>query len=206
MRLAEGIEVFPGHLSPAEQVALLREIDGVLAAAPLFVPAMPKTGRPMSVGMSNCGPLGWVTDKERGYRYQPGHPVTDRPWPPIPPSLLMLWTRLAGYPVPPEACLINIYRGSAKMGQHRDQDESDFSAPVLSVSLGDDAVFSIGGLSRKDPRQRLVLRSGDVFLFGGPARLIYHGVDRVMAGTSQLVSGGGRINLTLRRVTMPAGL
>jgi alkylated DNA repair protein (DNA oxidative demethylase) len=205
MRLADGIAVFPGYLSPAEQVALVGEIDAVLAAAPLFVPTMPRTGRPMSVGMSNCGPLGWVTDKDRGYRYQSCHPVTGRPWPPIPAALLELWTSLAAYSSPPEACLINIYRGAAKMGQHRDQDESDLSAPVLSVSLGDDAVFSIGGLNRKDPRQRLVLRSGDVFLFGGPSRLIYHGVDRVVTGTSQLVSGGGRINLTLRRVTKPVG-
>jgi len=169
--------------------------------APPFTPIMPRTGKPMSVTMSNCGPLGWVTDKERGYRYQPLHPVTATPWPPMPDVLLTLWRDLADFPRPPEACLINIYSGKAKMGQHRDTDEQDLTAPVLSVSLGDDAVFSLGGLARTDARERITLRSGDVTVLGGPARKAYHGIDKVLPGTSVLLAEGGRINLTLRRVT-----
>jgi DNA oxidative demethylase len=204
MDLVEGFRHFPQYLRPIEQAALLAAVQDILAAAPPFTPTMPRTGKPMSVEMSNCGPLGWVTDKERGYRYQPQHPVTGRPWPAMPPQLLSLWNDLAGYPAPPEACLINIYNSAAKMGQHQDKDEQDFSAPVLSVSLGDDAVFSLGGVKRTDPRTRLMLCSGDVVLLAGTARLAYHGVDRLKPGTSLLVPGGGRINLTLRRVTRPA--
>jgi DNA oxidative demethylase len=201
MDLVEGFAHFPQYLRPIEQAALLASIEDVLAVAPPFTPTMPRTGKPMSVEMSNCGPLGWVTDRERGYRYQALHPVTGLPWPAIPSQLLTLWKDLAGYPAPPEACLINIYRGAAKMGQHQDKDEKDFSAPVLSVSLGDDAVFALGGLKRTDPRTRLMLCSGDVMLLGGPARLAFHGIDRLKPGTSLLVPGGGRINLTLRRVS-----
>jgi DNA oxidative demethylase len=203
MELIEGFRHFPQYLRPIEQAALLASIQDVLAAAPPFTPTMPRTGKPMSVEMSNCGPLGWVTDKERGYRYQATHPVTGAPWPAMPAQLLTLWSDLSGYPAPPEACLINIYRDTAKMGQHQDKDEQDFDAPVLSVSLGDDAVFSLGGLKRTDPRNRLMLSSGDVMLLSGKARLAFHGVDRLKPDTSLLVPGGGRINLTLRRVTKP---
>ncbi len=203
MELVEGFRHFPQYLRPIEQAALLSAIQDLLAAAPPFTPTMPRTGKPMSVEMSNCGPLGWVTDKERGYRYQPMHPVTGTPWPAMPPQLLTLWNDLSAYSAPPEACLINIYRDKAKMGQHQDKDEQDFDAPVLSVSLGDDAVFSLGGLKRSDPRSRLMLCSGDVMLLSGKARLAFHGIDRLKPGTSLLVPGGGRINLTLRRVTQP---
>ena len=200
MPFPEGFGFFPAYLSPIEQAALLAAIRDVLAEAPPFVPVMPRTGKPMSVEMSNCGPLGWVTDKERGYRYQATHPVTGRRWPPMPPVLLALWTDLARYASPPEACLINIYCGKAKMGQHVDKDETDFAAPVLSVSLGDEAVFALGGLTRTAPRQRLTLASGDVMLLSGACRKAYHGIDRVLPGTSVLLAEGGRINLTLRRV------
>jgi DNA oxidative demethylase len=204
MDLVEGFSHFPQYLRPIEQAALMAAIGDILLQAPPFTPTMPRTGKPMSVVMSNCGRLGWVTDKERGYRYQAVHPVTGQPWPGMPPALLTLWSDLSGYPAPPEACLINIYRGTAKMGQHQDKDEHDFAAPVLSVSLGDDAVFSLGGLKRTDPRHRLTLRSGDVMLLAGKARLAFHGIDRLTADTSVLVPGGGRINLTLRRVTAAA--
>lgn len=173
----------------------------VVADAPLYVPTMPKTGREMSVRMTNCGPLGWVTDQELGYRYQPLHPITRRPWPPIPARLVNLWTEVAGYPAPPEACLVNYYSQSARMGSHRDADEQDFAAPVVSISLGDDAVFHVGGPRRSDPKVRMTLRSGDVVVLGGDARLAYHGIDRMLPGTSDLVQEGGRFNLTLRRVT-----
>ena len=190
-------------LNEAAQAGLLGEIRAVIARAPLYVPAMPRTGKPMSVRMTNAGPLGWVTDKERGYRYQAGHPQTGEPWPPIPQSLLDLWTKLAGYPHPPQACLINYYAGAAKMGLHQDRDEEDFEAPVLSVSLGDSAVFRVGGTTRKAPTAKYELKSGDVFVLGGADRLAYHGIDRILPGTSDLLEEGGRFNLTLRRVTKP---
>ncbi len=163
---------------------------------------MPRSGRPLSVRMCNLGPLGWVSDRA-GYRYQPHHPDTGRPWPPLPRALLDLWQAEAGYPHPPEACLVNLYRDGARMGLHQDRDERDLAAPVLSVSLGDDALFRVGGRGRRDPTRSFVLRSGDVVVLGGEARLAFHGVDRTLPGTSPLLSGGGRINLTLRRVTRP---
>jgi alkylated DNA repair protein (DNA oxidative demethylase) len=153
--------------------------------------------------MTNCGPLGWVTDKERGYRYQATHPVTGKPWPAMPLLLLDLWHDIAGYPPPPEACLVNYYAGDAKMGLHQDRDEEDFAAPVLSVSLGDSAVFRVGGQSRKGPTQTFELKSGDVFLLAGGDRLAFHGIDRILPGSSDLLAEGGRFNLTLRRVTKP---
>lgn len=197
--LADGIALYPGHLTAAEQAALLAEVAAVIAQAPLFVPRMPRTGKPFSVRMTNCGPLGWVSD-ETGYRYQPTHPVTGDPWPPIPERLLALW-RDVGAPAEPEACLVNHYAAGARLGLHQDSDEKTFDAPVVSVSLGDTAVFRIGGTTRKGPTRSVRLASGDVVVFGGPSRLAFHGIDRVLAGSSRLVAGGGRINLTLRRVT-----
>jgi alkylated DNA repair protein (DNA oxidative demethylase) len=183
------------------QTALLGAIRKVIAEAPLYTPTMPRSGKPMSVRMTNAGPLGWVTDKEGGYRYQAMHPETGKPWPPIPPMLLDLWTECADYPHPPEACLINYYAGAAKMGLHQDRDEQDFDAPVLSVSLGDTGIFRVGGTTRKAPTESYELRSGDVFVLGGADRLAYHGIDRVLPGSSDLLVEGGRFNLTLRRVT-----
>ena len=182
---------------------MLGAVLAVVDEAPFYVAAMPRSGKPLSVRMSNCGPLGWLTDKEGGYRYQGTHPHTRSPWPPMPRLLLELWSDVAGYPAPPEACLINFYSDSARMGSHQDADEDDLSAPVISVSLGDDAVFHVGGPKRSDPKRRVILKSGDVVVLGGPSRLAYHGVDRVLAGTSDLLPRGGRINLTLRRVTRP---
>jgi alkylated DNA repair protein (DNA oxidative demethylase) len=193
---------WPGHLDRAAQAALVEALRGVLQAAPLFTPTMPGTGKPMSVRMSNCGGLGWVADRD-GYRYQPDHPVTGEPWPPMPETLMAAWRALAGYPHPPEACLINWYAGAARMGLHQDRDEDDFDAPVLSLSLGDTAVFRFGGATRGGPTRSVKLQSGDALSFGGPARLAFHGVDRVIAGSSTLLPQGGRINLTLRRVTRP---
>jgi DNA oxidative demethylase len=192
------------HLSLSQQVALLQAIRTVIEAAPLFTPTMPRSGKKMSVRMTNCGPLGWVTDKERGYRYQATHPLTGKPWPAMPLMLLDLWKEVAGYPHAPEASLVNYYAGAAKMGLHQDRDEEDFAAPVLSVSLGDTGVFRVGGRSRKDPTQKFELNSGDVFMLGGTDRLAYHGIDRILPGTSELVPEGGRFNLTLRRVTKPS--
>lgn len=154
--------------------------------------------------MTNCGALGWVSDKDGGYRYQPHHPVTGAPWPEMPPILLYLWREIAGYPAAPEACLINHYTGGTKLGSHIDADEEDFDAPVISISLGDNGIFHIGGTDRRAPKQRLLLRSGDVVVLGGASRRAYHGLDRIEPGTSDVVPRGGRINLTLRRVSTPA--
>jgi DNA oxidative demethylase len=189
-------------LSRQMQAALLAAIRGVLAAAPLFTPRMPRSGRPMSVGMSNCGPLGWISD-ESGYRYERAHPRTGQSWPAIPDVLLQLWHDVAQYPHAPEACLINYYSANAKMGLHQDHDEADFSAPVLSVSLGDSCLFRVGGCKRRDPTRSLRLNSGDVLVLGSDARLAFHGVDRIYANTSTLLAEGGRLNLTMRRVTRP---
>lgn len=188
-------------LNRSEQAELLRQIRGIIAAAPLYVPRMPKSGRPMSVRMTNCGPLGWVTDKECGYRYQPEHPETGHPWPPIPAMLLEIWNRI-GYHSPPEACLVNYYGPAARLGLHRDEDEQDTAAPVVSVSLGDSALFRLGGTRRKDPTTSFTLCSGDIVVLDGAFRRAYHGVDRILAGTSDLLEEGGRFNLTLRRVTI----
>ena len=197
------MKYYPQKLDTRAQANLLTEIRQIIAEAPLYTPTMPRSGTPMSVRMTNAGPLGWVTDKERGYRYQATHPVTGEPWPAIPPRLLDLWAEVSGYPHPPEACLINYYGGAAKMGLHQDRDEEDFAAPVLSVSLGDTGLFRVGGTSRKDPTQKFELGSGDVFVLGGEDRLSYHGIDRILPGTSDLLEEGGRFNLTLRRVTKP---
>ena len=175
----------------------------MIERAPLYIPAMPKTGRPLSVKMTNCGPLGWVTCREHGYRYQASHPVTDQPWPEIPPCILSVWEELSGTHTQPEACLINWYEPGAKLGLHVDRDEEDYSAPVVSISLGDDAWFRVGGRKRRDPTKRLLLKSGDVIVMGGEARLIHHGIDRILPGTGALLKQPGRYNLTLRRVTPP---
>jgi len=198
--LAQGLRYFPDHFDRAAQEALVAAIRQVVTEAPLFVPRMPKTGKPMSVRMTNCGSLGWVTDKERGYRYQPTHPETGRPWPAIPEALLALWAGVSGFGKPPEACLVNFYDPDAKMGQHQDRDENAFDAPVVSVSLGDQCLFRVGGVSRNDPTRSFRLSSGDVFVFGGESRLVFHGVDRIYPDTSTLLKNAGRINLTLRRV------
>ena len=193
----------PGYIARPAQEALVEEIRRVVQAAPLYVPAMPRTGKEMSVRMTNCGALGWVTDKERGYRYQPTHPVTGEPWPPIPEALLQLWREVSAYPHSPEACLVNFYSADARMGLHQDRDEQDFAAPVVSVSLGDDCLFRVGQDRREGGTKSFRLKSGDVIVLGGEGRLAFHGVDRIYPATSALLKNGGRINLTLRRVTVP---
>jgi alkylated DNA repair protein (DNA oxidative demethylase) len=200
---AGGLRLLPGYLDRSAQVALLDTVRAVVAAAPLYTPRMPTSGKPMSVRMTNCGPLGWMTD-ERGYRYQAHHPETGAPWPPIPDALLAAWHELARYPHVPQACLVNFYGPTAKMGLHQDRDEDDVAAPVLSLSLGDTCLFRVGGTKRSDPTRSFRLASGDALVLGGDARLAFHGVDRIMPGTSTLLPEGGRINLTLRRVTRPA--
>lgn len=199
---------YPGFLDRDAQAALAALLRAAAAEAPFFTPAMPKTGKPFSVRMTNLGAHGWVSDRVGGYRYQATHPETGRSWPPIPDSVLAVWRAVAGYPHDPEACLVNYYALGARMGLHQDRDEADFAAPVVSISLGDACRFRIGGTERGGPTRSLKLSSGDVVVFGGASRLAFHGVDRLYPGTSTLLAGwfpeGGRINLTLRRVTLPA--
>jgi alkylated DNA repair protein (DNA oxidative demethylase) len=202
LELAPGLMHYPGFFDRAAQVALVEAVRDVLKAAPLFTPRMPRTGKAFSVRMSNCGPLGWVSDID-GYRYQPAHPATGAPWPPMPDMIEACWRTLSGTPLAPQACLINFYQPGARMGLHQDRDEQEFAAPVLSISLGDSALYRFGGTERRDPTRSIRLESGDVIVMGGASRLCFHGIDRIHAGTSTLLPQGGRINLTLRRV-LPA--
>ena len=190
-----GFRLWPGKLSPDAQAELVAQVLALSQAAPFYRPVTPG-GKAMSVETTNFGPLGWFTDA-RGYRYQATHPRTGKPWPAIPQALLDLWAELADPAVPPDACLVNLYRGEARMGLHQDRDEADLTAPVLSVSLGEAALFRIGAVEG-GRTATLRLDSGDVCALTGPARLARHGVDRVLAGSSRLIPGGGRLNLTLR--------
>ena len=192
-----GFDIHSGLISAAQQADWVDDIRAVVAAAPLVSPVTPG-GRPMSVRMTAAGRLGWVTDRA-GYRYAARHPGGGD-WPPIPARVLDLWHRVTGLAREPDCCLINFYGEGARMGLHQDKDEGDFTFPVLSVSLGDDALFRMGGVDRPAPTQSLWLRSGDVVVMGGEARLAWHGIDRVRHGSSTLLPKGGRINLTLRVV------
>jgi len=204
----QGFKHLPLYFTPAQQQDLIDRIKAGIEQAPFFQPTMPRTGAPLSVVMSNFGPLGWVTDKDKGYRYEPAHPKTGKPWPVLPQALTDLWNDVGGYSAPPEACLINWYRQEsdtgkgAKMGLHVDQDELDVRAPVISVSLGDPAMFRLGGPKRGGKTHGIKLFSGDVVVLGGAARQCYHGVSKVYYGESALVPRGGRINLTMRRVNL----
>ncbi|SDA23063.1 alkylated DNA repair protein (DNA oxidative demethylase) [Methylobacterium sp. UNC378MF] len=208
--LAPGLIHHPGYLGAAARARLAAEIAAILAEAPPVTPRMPRTGKPFSVRMSNAGPLGWVSDVA-GYRYQPDHPETGRPWPALPPTARAAWAALAAYPAPPEACLINLYAPGTRMGLHQDRDEADLAAPVLSLSLGAAALFRYGGLSRSDSTRSIRLQAGDALVMGGASRLVFHGIDRLYpdgdllaADAPAFLPPGGRCNLTLRRVTVPA--
>lgn len=200
--MIEGFRFLSEYFPPAAQRALAAEVLDALEETPLYTASMPRTGKPMSVRMTNLGSLGWVSDIA-GYRYQPTHPETGRAWGPIPQMLLDLWNEVSDYPAPPQACLVNWYGAASRLGLHIDADETAKDAPVVSVSLGSRALFRLGGERRSDPTSSMRLASGDVVVLGGRARRAYHGVDRIYPDTSSLVPGGGRINLTLRRVTKP---
>lgn len=200
VNLAPGLIYHPGFLDREKQEALLAAVREAVRAAPLFTPRMPRTGKPFSVRMTNCGTLGWVSDAS-GYRYQATHPETGEPWPQIPQIALDAWDRIGEYAHAPEACLVNFYAPDARMGMHQDRDEQDFDAPVVSLSLGDTGLFRYGGTTRGGGTRSIRLASGDAIVIGGASRLIYHGVDRIVSGSSTLLPNGGRINLTLRRVS-----
>ncbi len=192
-----GFEIFRGFLGPEAQAGLVDDLRGIVAQAPLFSPMTPY-GRPMSVRMTSAGKYGWYSDR-RGYRYERRHPDGQR-WPDIPQSVLDLWGALVSRDRVPDCCLVNYYAEAARMGMHQDRDEADIRWPVLSVSLGDDGLFRMGNETRGGKTESVWLRSGDVVVMGGEARLRYHGLDRIRPGSSALLPKDGRINLTLRVV------
>ena len=199
--LPSGVKWIAGYLDRDKQKKLVKAIRDIVHQAPLFRPSMPRTGKEMSVRITNCGQLGWLTDKQRGYRYQKHHPVTGNPWPQIPDEIMEVWLTLSAYPEPAEACLINFYDVTARMGLHQDRDETNFEVPVISISLGDSCLFRVGGTKRSGHTTSFKLQSGDVVVLAGKSRLAFHGVDKIYPDTSTLLKNGGRINLTLRRVT-----
>lgn len=195
-----GFEIFKGCLDSAEQSAMVADLRAVVKAAPMRHPVT-RWGKQMSVKMTSAGRLGWISDPG-GYRYEARHP-DGMDWPPIPQRILDLWKNITSFERQPDCCLINFYGEGARMGLHQDKDEGDFSYPVLSVSLGDDGLFRMGGGERASKTQSVWLNSGDVVVMGGDSRLAYHGVDRIRFGSSSLLPDGGRINITLRVVADP---
>lgn len=193
----KGFEIYSGLLDIAVQRTLLTAVRGVVAKAPFFRPDTP-SGKPMSVRMTAAGTYGWYTDKN-GYRYVTSHP-SGQSWPAIPPEMLNIWRDVTGLERAPECCLINYYDATAKMGLHQDRDEKNFEWPVVSISLGDDGLFRMGNVTRGGKTESIWLRSGDVVVMANGARLAYHGVDKIRAGSSKLLPKGGRLNLTLRVV------
>ncbi|MEP2978536.1 MAG: alpha-ketoglutarate-dependent dioxygenase AlkB [Lentilitoribacter sp.] len=198
--LPKGFQHIPDFLDYPAQNALVETIRSIVEQAPLYRPEMPNNGKPFSVRITNCGQLGWVSDQKGGYRYQATHPRTNLPWPAIPNELLKIWDEISGVDYQPEACLINFYDQSAKMGLHQDKDEATFDAPVVSISLGDTCLFRVGQTTRGGQTKSFKLNSGDIVVLAGESRLVYHGVDKIYPDTSPLLKNGGRINLTLRRV------
>jgi alkylated DNA repair protein (DNA oxidative demethylase) len=169
----------------------------VAAQAPVFSPKT-KSGKSMSVRLTAAGDFGWFSD-QRGYRYVKQHPSGVN-WPEIPAEIMSIWRAAAGEVPDPECCLVNFYGEGARMGLHQDRDEANFDWPVVSISLGDDALFRVGGTERGGKTESIWLQSGDVAVMGGAARLNYHGIDRIKFGSSSLLKEGGRLNVTLRVV------
>ncbi|WP_417770640.1 alpha-ketoglutarate-dependent dioxygenase AlkB family protein [Stappia sp.] len=192
-----GFRILQGFLSSEAQETMVAALREVAREAPLFSPQTPY-GKPMRVRMTSAGKYGWYSDR-RGYRYVEQHP-DGSPWPPIPPEVLAVWNAVAGVLRQPDCCLVNYYGEDARMGMHQDRDEADFRWPVVSISLGDEGLFRIGNTTRGGKTESIWLKSGDVAVMGGEARLTYHGVDRIRFGSASLLDGGGRINLTLRVV------
>ncbi len=192
-----GVSIYRGWLSLAEQESLVGDLRQVIQPAPFFTPET-RFGKPMSVRMTSAGKYGWVSDR-KGYRYDSTHPDGGN-WPEIPERIMMVWDNLTGLDRRPDCCLINFYGEGARMGLHQDRDEADFRWPVVSISLGDDALFRIGNIERGGKTESIWLQSGDVAVLGGDARLLHHGIERIRPGSSKLLAEGGRINLTLRVV------
>lgn len=197
--IVRGVRIFKGFLNGDAQMRMVEDVRDIAQKAPLFAPMTPY-GKPMSVRMTSAGRLGWFSDRS-GYRYRETHP-NGTAWPPIPISVLDVWHGVTGLDREPDCCLINYYAEGSRMGLHQDKDEVDFQWPVVSISLGADGLFRIGGPKRKDPTESIWLKSGDVVVMGDEARLSYHGIDRIRAGSPNLLSKGGRLNLTLRVVAI----
>lgn len=191
----KGFDIHCGFLDIAAQRGILEAVRGVVKQAPLSRYSIAR-GKQMSVRMTAVGQYGWVADPA-GYRYDERHP-DGQAWPAIPAPILAVWDALTGLEQQPDSCLINFYDADARMGMHCDDTEADAQWPVVSISLGDEGLFRMGNLTRGGKTQSHWLRSGDVVVMGGAARLAYHGVDRIRAGSSTLLPKGGRLNLTLR--------
>ena len=192
-----GFEIYKGLLGSAEQLTLLEAVRDIAKVAPVFSPMTPY-GKQMSVQMTSAGMFGWYSDSH-GYEYRRVHP-NGMPWPVIPAEVLGIWEKVSGVERLPECCLVNFYGQDSRMGLHQDRDEASFEYPVVSVSLGDEGLFRVGGTDRRGKTDSIWLQSGDVVVMGGEARLAYHGVDRIRFGSSNLLPNSGRINLTLRVV------
>ena len=190
-----GVPVYPDFLSRPAQETLVADLRNVARAAPFRHYETPG-GRQMSVAMTAAGALGWITDRS-GYRYADTH-QSGQPWPEIPERILAVWRVVSGVERDPDSCLINFYGEGAKMGVDQDKDEADIRWPVVSISLGDDALFRVGGIERPSPSKSRWLKSGDVAVLSGDTRLAYHGIDRIRFGSSDLLQNGGRLNVTLR--------
>jgi alkylated DNA repair protein (DNA oxidative demethylase) len=190
--------IYPGLLDRRAQSLLTEQVRDVVREAPLVQFQTPY-GKPMTVRISSAGKYGWTSDRT-GYRYL-AEQADGTPWPAVPPLALKVWKTVAGTDRQPESCLINFYAPEAKMGMHQDRDESDLTQPVVSISLGDDGLFRIGGLKRGGKTDSIWLRSGDVVVLGGEGRMNYHGIDRIKPETSTLLDKPGRLNLTMRVVT-----
>lgn len=193
-----GFKIHKDYLKAEAQQQVLAAVREIVRRAPLMRPVTPR-GRPMSVRMTAAGDFGWITDRQ-GYRYADHHPQGTA-WPPVPEVILNIWQEVSGVNRLPECCLVNFYGEGARMGLHQDKDEDSFDWPVVSISLGDDGLFRMGGPERGDKTQSIWLQSGDVVVMAGNARLAHHGVDRIRFGSSNLLENGGRLNLTLRVVT-----
>ncbi|MEM8802836.1 MAG: alpha-ketoglutarate-dependent dioxygenase AlkB [Pseudomonadota bacterium] len=189
-----GVAVWAGLLSPGQQAEMVNDLRGLAADAPFRRYQTPH-GQ-MSVRMSGAGHRAWFADKS-GYHYATAQP-DGRNWPEIPASILAVWDAVSGVSQRPDSCLVNFYGEGAKMGMHQDKDEATTDWPVVSVSLGDDALFRVGQSKRGGPTKSIWLHSGDVAVLEGVGRLAYHGIDRIRFRSSALLPEGGRINVTLR--------
>lgn len=203
MEIDAGLLLLKTFLTNAEQKLMVYEMRQCLRASPLFRPTL-KNGRPFRYRMSNCGQLGWIAD-ERGYRYTPIDPRVNRPWPAMPESVretALKAAALAGDGLfMPESCLINFYANEREnLGIHQDSTEKNLRAPIISISLGDSGVFSVGGMGRSEPTHDIILHSGDVLVMAGESRNRFHAFKRVLYGSSNLLRNHGRLNLTIRQV------
>lgn len=201
--IIEGFKHYPRFLGLRDQMSVLAAVRRVIKQAPLYRARMPRTGKELRVQQTNCGFLGWYSDEIGGYRYQTTHPVTGNAWPAIPTEINRVLDRIEELPnnFVREACLINKYTDETVLGMHRDADEEATEAPIVMISLGDSAIFVIGGLSRDDPKHEIMVQSGDVVVMGGKSRMAWHGVNSIIPCTSRLLGEArGRFALTIRQV------